>query len=117
MLGAATARVPERDQGAAAGLINTSQQIGGAVGVAVLLTIASARTDAATGAAAQSLLAGYHAAFVVGVGLTLLAAVIALFALAGTSSPTQTPEGNEPHDPAATPPPRSDDEPNQGGHP
>ena len=114
MLGAATARVPERDQGAAAGLINSSQQIGGAVGVAVLLTIAAARTHATTGAAAPSLLGGYHAAFVVGVGLTLLAAVTALFALAGTRSTTQDPEDGELHDAASA---RSENDPNQGAHP
>ena len=101
MLGAATARVPERDQGAAAGLINSSQQIGGAVGVAVLLTIAAARTNVTTGETAPSLLAGYHAAFVAGIGITALAAVIALVALAGTRNQTQN--AGEPHRTAASP--------------
>jgi len=82
MLGAATAGVPDGDQGVAAGLINSSQQIGGAVGVAVLLTIATASTDAATGSAAYTLLAGYHSAFFAGIGFALLAAIVAFSALA-----------------------------------
>src|ERR671931_1125270 len=42
---AAVAGVDEREQGLPSGLINTSQQIGGALGLAVLSTIATSRTD------------------------------------------------------------------------
>src|SRR3954468_553895 len=42
---AAVAGVDQREQGLASGLINTSQQIGGALGLAVLSTIATSRTD------------------------------------------------------------------------
>ena len=42
---AAVAGVEEREAGLASGLINTSQQIGGALGLAVLATVANSRTD------------------------------------------------------------------------
>ena len=61
---AATAGVPESDRGAAAALISTSRQIGGARGIAGLITPASARS----GAGEDELLAGYHDAFAVAAG-------------------------------------------------
>lgn len=54
------------DAGLASGLANTSQQIGGALGTAVLAALAAASTDAATAAGApltEALTGGYHLAF------------------------------------------------------
>ena len=70
------------DAGAVSGLFTTTQQVGGALGVAVLSTLAAARADAllATGQPeAQALTGGYTLAF--GVGSGLLAAAFALVAV------------------------------------
>jgi predicted small integral membrane protein len=66
---AALAGVQPSEAGLASGLINTSQQIGGALGIAALSTIASSRTDdalAAGTAAPAALVDGFTAAFVAG---------------------------------------------------
>ena len=67
---AALAGTKPSEAGLASGLINTSQQIGGALGIAILSAIATSWTKDATQngiAAPQALTDGFHAAFVVGV--------------------------------------------------
>jgi len=73
---AATAGVPPEQQGVASGILSTNQQIGGAVGLAVLTIVASAVTKSATGSALQILTDGFKAAFLGAAGFALVATLV-----------------------------------------
>jgi EmrB/QacA subfamily drug resistance transporter len=76
------------DAGLASGLANTSQQVGGALGVAVLAALAAARTDAATAAGAplpEALTTGYHLAFWASAAAVAAAAVLTVTVLRSRS--------------------------------
>jgi hypothetical protein len=78
--------VPHQHAGLASGLMNTTQQVGGAIGVAVASTIFTSRAKSGhfTPAAFTS---GYHWAFVALVAFALVGAVAAFVLLRGVRAP------------------------------
>lgn len=83
---AATNGVPEKESGLASGLLNTSQQIGGALGLAILSGVASSATTkfinlhgSTPASLAQAQVKGFEDAFIAGAIMTLLAIAIVIF--------------------------------------
>jgi EmrB/QacA subfamily drug resistance transporter len=87
---AALAQVEAHDAGLASGLINTNQQVGGAIGVALASTIfvSSAKSLLKTGhSQAEAFTSGYQDAFWALIALAVLGAILAFVLLRGTEAP------------------------------
>jgi EmrB/QacA subfamily drug resistance transporter len=83
---AATTGVSGEQAGLASGLVNTSQQIGGALGLAALIALATDRTEAFDGPLPAALNDGFQAGFLGGAALAVLGAVLATLLLSGRDS-------------------------------
>ncbi|WP_344894694.1 MFS transporter [Nonomuraea antimicrobica] len=80
LMAAATADVPEGEAGIVGGLANTTSQVGGSIGLAVLATAAGAETasQAAASSPAAALATGYDLVFLMAAGLGLAIAAVSV---------------------------------------
>jgi EmrB/QacA subfamily drug resistance transporter len=96
---AALAGVQSSEAGLASGLINTSQQIGGALGIAALSAIATSTTsdEVANGTALNlALTDGFQGAFVAGATVALVGVLVALFVVSRRDLEEQETVGAQP---------------------
>ncbi|MEO8315558.1 MAG: MFS transporter, partial [Pseudomonadota bacterium] len=91
LLLAAMNDVPPSDSGLASGMVNTSFMMGGALGLAVLASLAAAQTEFVTMLGANTVAAlnsGYRHAFRMGAGFAVLAALLGFMGFAKGKTPT-----------------------------
>ena len=86
----ATAGIPDNEQGLAGGLLNTSLQVGGAIGLAVVTAVLTA--NGGGDASASALLAGLTPALSVVTGIAVLGGLVALSGIVGRRATAPSPE-------------------------
>lgn len=91
---AAVSGIADREQGLASGLINTSQQVGGALGLAILAAVANSVIGATVNP--ESLVEGFQAAFAVGAGFAVLGLIATLLLVRSSDSRAHVALGKAP---------------------
>ncbi|HTW11172.1 MAG TPA: MFS transporter, partial [Solirubrobacteraceae bacterium] len=89
MLTIAMAEVPQRDAGLGSGLVNVSQQVSGALGLALLSTFATNHTTTLIGQHVgldSALVGGYHLAYLIGAGSVVIGVLLGLAVLRSPNS-------------------------------
>ena len=92
---AAFAGTRQDEAGLASGLMNTSQQIGGAVGISILATVATSTTNGAVGDGTQlpiALTDGFQAAFWAGAAIAFVGVLVSIFLVRGRDLQPQASE-------------------------
>jgi EmrB/QacA subfamily drug resistance transporter len=107
---AAMSDVPQSESGLASGVVNTAFMMGGALGLAVLASLAAARTDRLLALGADSLAAlngGYHIAFAIGAVFAAAASLLSAALLRAAPQPAANSLAPAPEGKTATPSPRA----------
>ena len=107
---AAMSDVPQSESGLASGVVNTAFMMGGALGLAVLASLAAARTDTLLALGADSLAAlngGYHIAFAIGAVFAAAASLLSAALLRAAPQPAANSLAPAPEGETATPSPRA----------